>query len=45
MLPAGSPMKCTAPADVYMLLKSSDYVLHDLDREIEEASATLGASS
>ncbi|GJE88268.1 D123 domain-containing protein [Phanerochaete sordida] len=31
MLPAGSPMKCTSPADVYMLLKSSDFVLHDLD--------------
>lgn len=25
-------MKCTSPADVYMLLKSSDFVLHDLDR-------------
>lgn len=32
MLPAGSPLKCTSPADVYMLLKSSDFVLHDLDR-------------
>ena len=32
MLPAGSPMKCTSPSDVYMLLKSSDFVLHDLDR-------------
>ncbi|KIP10224.1 hypothetical protein PHLGIDRAFT_66166 [Phlebiopsis gigantea 11061_1 CR5-6] len=33
MLPAGSPMKCTSPSDVYMLLKSSDFVLHDLERE------------
>lgn len=32
MLPAGSPMKCTSPSDVYMLLKSSDFILHDLDR-------------
>lgn len=31
MLPAGSPMKCTSPSDVYMLLKSSDFVLHDID--------------
>ena len=31
MLPAGSPMKCMAPSDVYMLLKSSDFILHDLD--------------
>ena len=32
MLPASSPMKCTSPSDVYMLLKSSDFILHDLDR-------------
>jgi hypothetical protein len=31
MLPAGSPMKCTSPADVYILLKSSDFIAHDLD--------------
>ncbi|TFK52520.1 cytoplasmic protein [Heliocybe sulcata] len=33
ILPAGSPMKCTSPADVYMLLKSSDFISHDLDEE------------
>lgn len=26
-------MKCTSPSDIYMLLKSSDFVLHDLDRD------------
>ncbi|KAF9267482.1 D123-domain-containing protein [Marasmius fiardii PR-910] len=34
ILPAGSPLKCTSPADVYMLLKSSDFVNHDLNREL-----------
>ncbi|KAI0947119.1 hypothetical protein AcV7_009632 [Taiwanofungus camphoratus] len=31
ILPASSPLKCTSPADVYLLLKSSDFVQHDLD--------------
>lgn len=31
MLPASSPLKCMSPADVYLLLKSSDFVLNDLD--------------
>lgn len=31
MLPASSPMKCVSPADVYLLLKSSDFVQHDLN--------------
>ncbi|TFY59284.1 hypothetical protein EVJ58_g5872 [Rhodofomes roseus] len=30
MLPASSPLKCMSPADVYLLLKSSDFVQHDL---------------
>lgn len=33
MLPASSPLKCVSPADVYLLLKSSDYVLHDIDAD------------
>ncbi|KAF6757482.1 cytoplasmic protein [Ephemerocybe angulata] len=33
LLPAGSPLKCTTPADVYMLLKSSDFVSNDLSEE------------
>ncbi|KAI0632002.1 D123-domain-containing protein [Trametes polyzona] len=33
MLPASSPLKCTSPADVYLLLKSSDFVQHDLSPE------------
>ena len=28
-----SPMRCTSPADVYLLLKSSDFISHDLDPE------------
>lgn len=28
-----SPLKCTSPADVYLLLKSSDFISHDLDVE------------
>ena len=43
MLPASSPMKCTSPSDVYMLLKSSDFVLHDLDRaHVFEGCDTIG---
>nr|GAT60350.1 predicted protein [Mycena chlorophos] len=30
VLPASSPLKCTSPADVYMLLKSSDFITHDI---------------
>ncbi|KAE9404018.1 D123-domain-containing protein [Gymnopus androsaceus JB14] len=29
ILPASSPLKCTSPADVYLLLKSSDFITHD----------------
>ncbi|KAI0714016.1 D123-domain-containing protein [Cerioporus squamosus] len=28
------PLKCMSPADVYLLLKSSDFVQHDLDPEL-----------
>lgn len=31
MLPMSYPLRCTSPADVYLLLKSSDFVSHDLD--------------
>ncbi|KAK7469163.1 hypothetical protein VKT23_003654 [Stygiomarasmius scandens] len=30
ILPASAPLKCTSPADIYMLLKSSDFITHDL---------------
>ena len=33
MLPPSAPLKCTAPSEVYSLLKSSDFILHDLDRD------------
>ncbi|KAG5642675.1 hypothetical protein DXG03_002359 [Asterophora parasitica] len=46
ILPASSPLKCTSPSDVYMLLKSSDFVTHDLSVEsvfegCEDAPTTL----
>ncbi|KAJ7366812.1 D123-domain-containing protein [Mycena albidolilacea] len=41
MLPQSSPCKCTSPADVYMLLKSSDFITHDLTAE----SVFTGCSS
>ncbi|KAJ2913908.1 hypothetical protein MD484_g6498, partial [Candolleomyces efflorescens] len=31
ILPPSSPLKCTSPADVYLLLKSSDFVNHDVN--------------
>ncbi|QRW00414.1 cell division cycle protein [Ceratobasidium sp. AG-Ba] len=31
MLSTNAPLKCTSPADVYLLLKSSDFAMHDLD--------------
>ncbi|KAI6033796.1 D123-domain-containing protein [Pisolithus microcarpus] len=33
VLPASSPLKCTTPADVYILLKSSDFITHDFSIE------------
>ena len=27
----GPPLQCRAPSDVYLLLKASDFVMHDLD--------------
>lgn len=33
ILPASSPLKCTSPSDVYLLLKSSDFISHDISEE------------
>jgi len=33
LLPSSQPLRCTSPADVYMLLKSSDFISHDLSAE------------
>ncbi|KAF8340548.1 cytoplasmic protein [Cantharellus anzutake] len=33
VLVPSSPLKCTSPADVYLLLKSSDFIIHDLEPE------------
>jgi len=30
VLPPSSPLKCTSPSDIYLLLKSSDFVSNDL---------------
>ncbi|GAA5958037.1 hypothetical protein JCM8115_001109 [Rhodotorula mucilaginosa] len=35
MLP-GQNLKCQTPADVYLLLKSSDFISHDLDHAFED---------
>ncbi|GAA6023520.1 hypothetical protein JCM8202_002664 [Rhodotorula sphaerocarpa] len=35
MLP-GQNMKCQTPADVYLLLKSSDFISHDLDHAFDD---------
>lgn len=33
---AGDPLKCTSPEDVYLLLKSSDFISHDLDHAYDD---------
>jgi len=35
MIP-GQNLKCQHPADVYLLLKSSDFISHDLDHALDE---------
>ncbi|KAL1747322.1 D123-domain-containing protein [Schizophyllum fasciatum] len=42
MLPSSSPLKCTSPADVYLLLKSSDFVSHDLSHDLVFDGQTPG---
>ena len=37
MLP-GSTLKCQSPADVYLLLKSSDFISHDLDHAFDSCT-------
>lgn len=32
---AGPPLKCQTPADIYLLLKSSDFIAHDLDHAFD----------
>jgi len=34
VLPVSSPLRCASPADVYLLLKSSDFISHDLDQDM-----------
>lgn len=35
---AGPPLKCVNPNEVYLLLKSSDFVTHDLDYPYEHCT-------
>jgi hypothetical protein len=46
LLPSSAPLKCTSPADVYMLLKSSDFITHDLhvDNVFEGCNMSQGTS-
>lgn len=37
---AGPPLKCVNPKEVYLLLKSSDFVTHDLDFPYEGCQDT-----
>src|SRR5436190_2055186 len=34
ILSTSTPLKCTCPSDVYILLKSSDFICHDLNRDL-----------
>ena len=34
----GPALKCQSPADVYLLLKSSDFIAHDLDHAFDECT-------
>jgi len=45
LLPASSPLKCTSPADVYLLLKSSDFINHDLDTDVVFEGCQMDADS
>jgi len=45
ILPASSPLKCTSPADIYLLLKSSDFVSHDLNQEAVFEGCGLSTAS
>lgn len=36
----GEPLKCQSPADVYLLLKSSDFISHDLDHAFDHCIDT-----
>jgi len=34
ILNPSSPLKCTSPSDIYLYLKSSDFIGHDIDPEM-----------
>ena len=33
---AGPPLRCQTPEDVYLLLKSSDFIAHDLEHAYDD---------
>ena len=45
LLPSSSPLKCTSPADVYLLLKSSHFVAHDLSAHSVFEGCAVGGPS
>lgn len=42
---AGPPLKCVNPNEVYLLLKSSDFITHDLDFPYEGCEDVVEGSS
>ncbi|KAK0273781.1 hypothetical protein LTS00_015713, partial [Friedmanniomyces endolithicus] len=42
---AGNSMECRTPNDIYLLLKSSDFVTHDLERAFDDTVITPGAGA
>lgn len=42
---AGPPLKCTSAEDVYLLLKSSDFIAHDLDHAYDDCEDVTEESS
>ncbi|KAF3770436.1 D123-domain-containing protein [Cryphonectria parasitica EP155] len=43
--PHQNTIKCTTPDDIYLLLKSSSFITHDLDHAFDGTVATASASS
>ncbi|KAK0253565.1 hypothetical protein B0A54_16105 [Friedmanniomyces endolithicus] len=42
---AGNSMECRTPNDIYLLLKSSDFVTHDLEHAFDDTVITPGAAA
>jgi len=42
---ANGTLKCQTPGDVFLLLKSSDFIVHDLDHAFDHCASTTTSSS